>query len=399
MNVNVAPPSNVLMPEVDFAREEGLNIHEKLEKLRAHGPVVPVNYFGKRVWLLLDFKEVTQAFLNNDEFDPGPGYTEMVETSMGRTLQTLSGDVHRRSRALAAPPFAANKVRAYVESMIEPIAHELLDRIEGKQDVDFVDAFCRPFPFTVITRLLGIPVEDEHLFLHWAVKLIDHPWDPEGAMAAKAGFDAYMTKLIHQHRANPNGEFISLLTEAEFEGEKLGDEPILSFFRLLFPAGSDTTYKNAGSLFAAVLSNPDFIAMAKGSDAERAALVTEGLRWEPPTSLLPRMAAKDIEFSGQKIKAGDWCLFGVTAANNDPKVFPDPRRFDPSRDNREIVTFGKGVHFCLGLYLARRELETALKIVFERYPDMRLKPGVPVQILGSVLRGPNELWVQPNGAD
>ena len=79
-------------------------------------------------------------------------------------------------------------------------------------------------------------------------------------------------------------------------------------------------------------------------------------------------------------------------------MFPDPRRFDPSRDNREIVTFGKGPHFCIGLYLARRELETALKIVFERYPNMRLKPGVPVQVMGSVLRGPNELWVQPKGA-
>ena len=100
MNVNVSLPENVLMPEVDFAREPGLNIHEKLEKLRAHGPVVPVNYFGKRVWLLLDFKEVTQAFLNNDQFDPGPGYTEMVEISMGRTLQTLCGDeLRRQSRA------------------------------------------------------------------------------------------------------------------------------------------------------------------------------------------------------------------------------------------------------------------------------------------------------------
>ena len=91
-------------------------------------------------------------------------------------------------------------------------------------------------------------------------------------------------------------------------------------------------------------------------------------------------------------------LFGITAANRDPKVFPNAATFDPSRDNRELISFGRGVHFCLGMHLARRELETAMRVVFERYPDIRLKPGAKVKFVGGVLRGPRELWVQPYGA-
>ena len=114
--------------------------------------------------------------------------------------------------------------------------------------------------------------------------------------------------------------------------------------------------------------------------------------------MLPRMATGDIKLGGAHIKKGDWVLFGITAANRDPKVFPDAHRFDPGRDNRELITFGRGVHFCLGMHLARRELETALRVVFERFPDIRLKPGAKVEYVGGVLRGPRELWVQPYGA-
>jgi cytochrome P450 len=289
-------------------------------------------------------------------------------------------------------------VRGYVERLIEPIIHELLDRIEDASEVEFVRAFTRPYPFTVITRLLGIPVPDEPMLLEWAVKLIDYPWDPEGALKSKAAFDAYMQAIIDERRRKPTDDFVSMLVQAEYEGRKLDDERILSLFRLLFPAGSDTTYKNGGSLLACVLGDPELRAMAQRGDKERQAIVAEGLRWQTATAMLPRMASGDVTLGGASIKKGDWVLFGVTAANRDPKVFPNPAKFDPERDNRELISFGRGVHFCLGMHLARRELETALRVVFERYPDIRLKPGAKVEFVGGVLRGPRELWVQPRGA-
>jgi cytochrome P450 len=386
-----------LMPEIDFAYDEVIDLHDRLEALRAHGPVVPVKYLGAPVWLILDHAELDLAFNDLEHFDPRDGYKVISEPSMGRTLQTMTGDEHRVNRASVAPPFLPAKVRSYVEPLIEPIAEALMDRIDGCREVDFVKAFTRPYPFTVITRLLGIPVADEAMLLDWAVKLIDFPWDPDGAVRAKTEFDRYMQGIIDARRRDPTGDFVSMLVEAEFEGQRLDDERILSFFRLLFPAGSDTTYLNAGSLFACVLADPDLRALARGTDKDREALVAEGLRWQPPTALLPRMATGDVVLGGVSIRKGDWTLFGITAANSDPKVFPDPRRFDPARDNRALISFGRGVHFCLGMHLARRELETALRVVLRRYPDIRLKPGAPVAFVGGVLRGPRELWVQPYG--
>ena len=112
--------------------------------------------------------------------------------------------------------------------------------------------------------------------------------------------------------------------------------------------------------------------------------------------MLPRRASKDSELGGVAIKEGEWILFGITAANNDPDVFPEPRRFDPNRDNKNLA-FGHGEHFCLGSHLARSELEAAVKIIFQRYPRMCLVPGRPVEFVGAVLRGTRELWVTPQG--
>jgi cytochrome P450 len=387
-----------LMPQVDFAYDEVTDLHELLDELRAHGPVVRVKYLGAPVWAILDHKELNQAFNDLEHFDPGDGYRIISAPSMGNTMQTMSGEQHRVARASVAAPFLPASVRGYVEKLIEPIAHELMDRIEGRREVEFVQGFSRPFPFTVITRLLGIPVDDETMFLEWAVKLIDFPWDPEGALKSKAAFDEYMLRILADRRRAPTGDFVSTLVTSDFEGKRLDDEEILSLFRLLFPAGSDTTYKNAGSLFACVLADPALRSMAQKGDKERAAIATEGLRWQAPTAMLPRMATGDIKLGDAHIKKGDWVLFGITAANRDPKVFPDPHTFDPGRDNRELISFGRGVHFCLGMHLARRELETALRVVFERYPNIRLKPGAKVEYVGGVLRGPRELWVQPYGA-
>jgi cytochrome P450 len=390
---------SVLMPEIDFAYDDALDLHERLSELRGHGPVVPVRYHGDRVWLILDHALLKQSFEDYVHFDPAQGYSLISGPSQGRTLQTMSGEEHRVSRGLVAPPFMPARIRALIEPLMEPIANELLDRIEGEHDVDFVPAFTRPYPFLIITRLLCIPVDDEAQLLEWAVKLIDFPWDPEGALKAKDGFYAYIQRVIDDRRAAPRDDFVSMLVQSEYEGERLSDERILSFLALLFPAGSDTSYKNAGSLFACVLADPALRERAMRSDKDREQIVTEALRWQPPTALLPRMASADVELGGVSIRKGDWTLFGITAANSDPAVFPDPRRFDPDRDNREMLTFGRSNHFCVGMHLARRELETALLVVLQRFPKIQLKADEPIEFVGAVLRGPRSLKVKLRPGD
>lgn len=384
--------ATTLLPHIDFASDPLPDLHEVIDGLRAHGPVVPVTYHGKPAWLINSHAELREAFSDEVHFMAAAAYRIHSEPAQGKTIQTMAGNEHRVNRALVSSPFFPRQVRALVESLLEPEAHRIVDRFETEDEVDIIRAYARPYPFTVISRMLGIPTHDEEQFLEWAVKLLDYPWDPEGALRARAEFSAYMAPIIEARRQRPADDVLSLLASAEFEGQRLDDEEILGFCRLLFPAGSDTTYKNMGSLLAYMLSDPALVERARGSDASREALVQEGLRIEPPTALLPRMCSKDIHFGGVDMRAGDWVLFGITAANNDPAVFADPRRFDPDRDNRHLA-FGHGVHFCLGSHLARRELECSLKVLFSRFPDMRLKTGSPVEITHAVLRGVRSLWV------
>jgi cytochrome P450 len=387
---------SVELPDIDFAYDKLPDLHQVLDSLRPIGPVVRVQYHNQPAWLILGYRELRQAFSDEEHFEAARAYRIHSEPSMGKILQTMSGEQHRISRGLVSRPFFPKQIRALVEPLIESQADLLLDAIDGQGEVDMVEAFARPYPFKIITRLLGIPVHDDGRCLEWALKIIDFPWDPEGALKAKAEFDAYLLPLIASRRERPEEDVISILATAELEGQRLDDEEILSFCRLLFPAGSDTTYKNLGSLLYALLANPKLRDMTLRGDAERQAIAQEGLRWEAPTALLPRMCSKDTRLGGVDIRDGDWVLFGITAANNDPQVFPHPRTFDPSRDNKNLA-FGHGEHFCLGSHLARRELECAIKRVLKRFPHMALMEDRTVAMSQAVLRGPESLWVRPRG--
>lgn len=390
------PASHALLPHIDFARDRVPDLHALLDELRRHGPVVPVQYHGSPTWLINGFAELSQAFADEVHFRSEATYMIHAEPSMGLTLQTMAGEQHRINRGLVSRKFFPGEVRSYVESLIAPVADELLDEIEDKDEVDFIQAFNRPFPFRVITRLFGIPVEDEAKLLFWALKLIDFPWDPEGAVKARHDFADYLKPFLDARRREPGLDLLSMLATADFEGQCLTDEEIYSFARMIYPAGSDTAYKNGGSLVNALLRDPDLRAAAQRGDREREAIVYEALRWEPPVALLPRMCSADIELGGAQIRKGDWTLFGIAAANSDPSVFAEPRRFDPSRTQKHLA-FGSGVHFCLGSNLARRELETAIERIFTRFPNMALVEDRPVEIVGGVLRGPESLWVRPRG--
>ena len=387
--------STPLLPDVDFAYDELPDLHKIIDGLRAHGPVVPVQYHNGPAWLINSYEHLKKAFSDEEYFQCAAAYKIHSEPSMGKTIQTMAGNEHRINRAIVSNPFFPKQVRAQIESLLEPEAHRLMDSFSNQQTVELIQNYTRPYPYTIITRMLGIPTHEDGKFLEWAIKLIDYPWDPEGALKARQEFSDYLTPIIHQRRAEPGSDVLSILAAAEFEGHQLSDEEILAFCRLLFPAGSDTTYKNMGSLLAYILSDPVSIERAKGSDADREALVQEGLRIEPPTALLPRMCSKDITFGGVNMKAGDWVLFGITAANNDPQVFENPRHFDPDRNNKNLA-FGHGVHFCLGSHLARRELEVATKVLFERFPHIQLSEGKTIDITQGVIRGPKALWVDLN---
>jgi cytochrome P450 len=383
-----------LMPDVDFAYAELPNLHEALDALRAHGPVVPVRFHGETTWLILAYEELAAAFADDETFPSKAIYERISMPTMGKTIQCMAGDEHRRNRALVSHAFRPSVMRNAVDLLLVPLAHELIDRFAARGQGDLVAEFTRRFPFLVITRFLGIPVADEDKLLDWAQKLIEFPWDPEGAVAASRDFTDYLRVLVAERRAAPGDDLVSELAHAELAGERLTDEEIFSFLRLLFPAGSDTTYKNLGSLFYAVLAHPEVAALARADARAIPAIVDEGLRWEPPVALLPRACGKDVHWAGVHLRAGAPLLYGIAAANRDPAVFADPHRFDPARKGSRHLTFGHGLHFCLGSHLARRELEVALATVLARLPGLALAAPEDTRITGAVIRGPEHVRVR-----
>jgi cytochrome P450 len=313
---------------------------------------------------------------------------------MGKTIQCMGGAEHRRNRGLVSIGFRPRIMRGFVESFLTPVAHKLVDAFADRGEADLVAEYTTRYAFTVIARLLDLPPTDERDLKRWGDGLIDFPWNPDAAQAASREFTAYLKPIIDARRVSPGEDLLSQLATAEVEGERLSDEEIFSFARLLFPAGADTTYRGLGSMLFAVLTHPEVHSALRADPGLIPAVVQEALRWEAPTAILPRFAPTAVQFAGVDIPGGSEVLFGITSGNRDAAVFPEPDRFDPGRDAKQFLSFGYGLHFCLGSHLARREMEVSLGVLLERLDALRLAEPESVAISGTVLRGPVRLPVR-----
>jgi cytochrome P450 len=381
-------------PNLDFARDPVPDLHAVLADLRARHRVAPVRYHGERAWLITRFADVQAALADEDTFPSADAYLRHSAPVMGKTIQCMGGAEHRRNRALVSVGFRPRVMRSFVESFLTPVAHKLVDEFAARGEADLVADYTTRYAFTVISRLLDLPPTDERDLKRWGDGLIDFPWNPDAARRASREFTAYLKPIIDARRSHPGEDLLSELATAEVEGERLTDEEIFSFARLLFPAGADTTYRGLGSMLLAVLTHPEVHAALREDPGLIPAVVQESLRWEAPTALLPRFAPADAHFAGTDIPAGSEVLFGITSGNRDASVFPDPDRFDPGRGATQILSFGHGQHFCLGSHLARREMEVSLGVLIERLDDLRLVDPASVGISGTVLRGPTRLPVR-----
>jgi len=381
-------------PELDFARDPIPELHAILADLRARLRVAPVRYHGQRAFMILRYADVQQALADEQTFPSAAAYVRHSGPVMGKTIQCMGGAEHKRNRNLVSVGFRPRIMRGFVESFLTPVAHKLVDELSATGESDLVADYTTRYAFTVISRLLDLPPTDEQQLKRWGDGLIDFPWNPEFALEASREFTAYLEPIIDARRRSPGEDLLSQLATAEIEGERLSDEEIFSFARLLFPAGADTTYRGLGSMLFAVLTHPDVHADLRRDPGMIPAVVQESLRWEAPTAILPRFAPRDVHFAGSDIPGGSEVLFAITSGNRDASVFPDPDRFDPGRGSTQILSFGHGQHFCLGSHLARREMEVSLGVLIERLEDLRLVDAENVGISGTVLRGPARLPVR-----
>lgn len=382
-----------ILPDVDFAMHDVPDLHQILADLRTHGPAVPVLFATRPLWLILGHDAVKQAMTDEEHLSTAEAYRRSLGRTMGPVMATMSGEPHRKNRGVISAVFFPKPMRELVEPVFTVEAEKLAEQVAKEKEVDLMSTFTRRYTFNIITRLLGLPVTDVERLMKWADQIMSQGWDFDGAMRAKEEMGAYLEPVVRERRQKPGDDFLSLLVQAEIDGEGLEDEEVYAFCRNLFPAGIDTSTNSLGSLLHVVLHDPSLRALARQGAQQREDIVQELLRWEPPLAMVPRRCVKDITIGSARISEGENVMLSITSANDDPAEFPNPRTFDPSRGGRHLA-FGHGEHFCIGSHMARRVLETGLEVLLRRFPEMKPSAEHPSEIIHGTLRGPRQLWVE-----
>ncbi|HEX5366257.1 MAG TPA: cytochrome P450 [Acidimicrobiales bacterium] len=346
-------------------------------------------YTGFDAVALYRYDDVAAALGDDDTWSAASAKLLYQEFMGEYVMVGMDEPEHRRYRALVAPAFRPRILEAWADGRIRPLVEELVDSLAGEDRVDLVRSFTARFPVWVIAGILGLPREDWLTFRRWSMAIIDGGADVPRARAASQELAAYFQVLIDQRRVRPGDDLLSELAVTELDGERLSDEEILSFVRLLLPAGVETTYRSSGTVLLALLSDPAQLAAVQGDPSLIPAAIEEGLRWETPVLLTTRIARHDTRLGEVEVPAGSWMVAHLGSANHDESRWDDPEHFDLFRPPRATMSFGHGPHTCLGMHLSRIEARVALELLLDRYPGIHLDPGDDdPHIRGTLFRSP-----------
>ncbi|MGE0385939.1 MAG: cytochrome P450 [Gammaproteobacteria bacterium] len=388
-----------------LARDGGelADIHSHLAWLRARHPVADMtlqDYFGvprqvqfKDVheFTVLGYDACKEAFVDAARFS-SRGYAPMHDEKLGHpVILSMDEPEHRQHRDLVSAGFFTKGLDSWANRSIPAIIHELLDRLPpGGGSADFVRDFTYPLPIQVIVGLLGAPREDWPRLLPLVDLQINFGVYPEEGMKAALEIRRYIADIVAQRRREPRQDLASTLAAAEIGGERLTDTSIIAFLMVLLSAGGETTVRALGTLISALLRNPGQFEAVRNDRALVKPAIEEALRWDPPVTQLRRLVTRDTELGGTALPAGAHISINVTAANRDPARWPDPDRFDIFREEKSHLAFGAGPHYCIGVHLAKREIETAMNAFLDRVDSPRFA-GEPAVVQGLALRGPRRM--------
>ncbi len=278
---------------------------------------------------------------------------------------------HTRLRSLVLRAFTSRRIAA-LQPEIATLTHQLIDALpEGR--FDLLAHFGTKLPVIIIARLLGVPESMSDDLLRWSNAMVgmymagrDRARE-DRAVVATTDFVAFMRGYIDQRRVDPRDDLITSLIAAEEQGEKLTTDELITTCILLLNAGHEATVHTIGNGVKTLLETGH-----RATTANAETCIEEILRFDPALHMFTRWAYEDIDIMGQNFKRGDQVALLLAAANRDPATWDAPDQFRPDRPLKANVTFGAGLHFCVGAPLARLELQTALPILFERLPGLRL---------------------------
>ncbi|OBH57400.1 cytochrome [Mycobacterium mantenii] len=352
----------------------------------------PESLMPKREYSAMSFDAVNTVFRDGRVFSSKP-YDKTIGLFMGPTILAMEGKKHREHRNLVSAAFKSKALARWEPTIVRPICNALIDEFIETGRADLVRQFTFEFPTRVIARLLGLPDDDLPMFHTRAVQLISYHVNYERAFEASTALKEYFVEQIEQRKSKPTEDIIGDLVTAEIDGEKLSDEAIYSFLRLLLPAGLETTYRSSGNLLYLLLTHPEQFAALQADRELLAPAIEEGLRYETPLTTVQRFTTEDTEVAGVKIPARSVIGVCIGSANRDERRWERPEEFDIFRKQMPHISFAAGEHTCLGLHLARLETRVAMECLLNRLTNVTLLTEGDPHIHGQPFRSPNALPV------
>ncbi|MCR6488746.1 cytochrome P450 [Amycolatopsis sp. OK19-0408] len=363
-----------------------------LDGLRERGAV---HYDEKmKAWHVLGYHDTqrvqTDPVTFSSEVAPlAPKQKDFEESNKGNFVRA-DDPLHKRLRGIVGKAFTPRMV-ADLEPRIAEMTTQLLDAAEENGDRwDLVELLGYPLPFMIMAELLGIPENDRAFIRKLSDRFVEvQSYEPDGSMD-KQGEDAinnvapllrelnqYLMEILRAARRNPRDDLAGRLMTVEADGVRLDEDEALGFLNLLV-AGHHTTTAALGNTLLALHENPGLWEELRADPALIPGAIEESVRFRPPFPRSARRTTKDVELGGQTIPAESIVLIWLTTANRDESVFTDPNRFDIHRKPNPHLSFGKGIHHCLGAPLARLETRVALRTLMDRYREIRVREDVPV---------------------
>jgi cytochrome P450 len=383
--------------------------YDVYEQLRTNEPVAffaPTNQ-----WLVSRYEDVNallrdrrlgRTYLHvgsHEQFGhlPDPPYLEPFWRLIRNGMLDREPPDHTRLRRLVSKAFTPRRVES-LRPAIQRIADGLVDELLDARGGDLIATVAEPLPVTVIAEMLGIPGSDRHQLRPWSADICGmyelNPSEETGHTAVRAAeeFSAYLADLARYRREHPSDDLITALVQVSDEGDRLTEDELIGTCVLLLNAGHEATVNVTGNGWWSLFRNPDQLAALRADPGLLPTAIEELMRYDTPLQMFERWVLEDFTWGGVDLPQGTEVALLFGSANHDPTVFRDPERLDLARAENPHITFGAGIHFCLGAPLARLELETSFGTLLRRVPALTLN-AEPEWKAGYIIRGLKELSV------
>ena len=372
-------------------------------KLRERDPVHRSRLFDG--WVLSKHADVDAVLRDHQRFanDVRNAVDDLSDESRNdvQSILYLDPPDHTRLRSLVSTAFTRGAVEA-MQPRIEQIVDDLLDQVGDARRFDAIQALANPLPVIVIAEMVGVPPEDRDRFKGWSsdvAAMVEPRMSRQERGRYQQSREAlleYFDAIVEERRVEPRDDLVSALAAAEEEGAKLSHEELLVTLMLLLVAGNETTTNLIGNGLLALLRHSDQLAHLREDPRLIEPAIEELLRFDSPVQIDSRTALEDLVLGGKSINKGQQVILLIGAANRDPGVFPNPESLDFGRDEHSHLSFGRGIHHCLGAPLARVVGQIAFLKLLERFPHLRLA-GRPRFRNRVVLHGLSSLPVAVDG--